>query len=330
MRTFPALCMAVAGLFVATPIAAQPIPASVVAYGRVVPGEQIMALTLPYFQAGPQVVAKLTVAEGDRVTAGQILALSSNHEIAAANLVQAQAHEAGMAARVALVREGAKPEDVAAQAALVASEEFDVTQAREQRDRSAALHRTLNVSEAQWKNDAERLGSLENRLLQARRTLESMQHPRPNDIVVAEANQGEAKAAVALAQASLALTELRAPSAGQILKILAYPGEQPGERGVLLFGNTKIMQIRAELDISNIACVRIGAPAQATSPAWSGAIAGKVVRIAPRVDHSSILPASPSASVDRRVVEVMVRLDHPEIVASLSGAEAIVTIAASP
>lgn len=305
-------------------------PARVVAYGRVLPGEQVMALTLPWYQAAPQIVGKLAVAEGDHVREGQILASSSNHDIAVANLTQAQAHVTGMAARLALVEEGAKPEDVAAQEAQVASEEFDVAQAREQRDRSAALHRTLNVSEAQWRNDAERLGSLESKLLMARHTLDSMRHPRPNDIVVAQANLAEAKAAVCLAEASLALTELRAPTDGQVLKILTYPGEQPTERGVLLFGNTNAMQIRAEVDISAIEQVRLGEAAEATSPAWSGTLAGKVVRIAPRVDHSTILPSSTSGAIDRRVVEVMIRLDHPEAVAGLSGAEAIVTIVATP
>ncbi len=86
-----------------------------------------------------------------------------------------------------------------------------------------------------------------------------MQHPRPTDIVVAEADLAEAKAAVAVAQSSLALTELRAPSDGQILKIVTYAGEQPGDRGVLLFGNTGAMQIKAEVDISELAHVHVGA-----------------------------------------------------------------------
>lgn len=305
-------------------------PASVVAYGRVVPGERSMAITLPFFQGGPQVVAKLTVKVGDWVAAGQVLAQSANYDVAAASLAQAEAREAAVGARLEVVREGAKPEDIAAQAALVASEEYDARQARQQFGRSSVLHRHDDVPAAQWKDDAARLGSLENKLAASRHTLQSMRHPRPEDIAAAEADLADAKAAVAFARASLALTELRAPFAGRILKIVSYPGEQVGDRGVLLFGATDDMQIKAEIDISDVAHVHVGASVEATAPAWTGAITGKVVRIAPRVDHSAIVPPSTFTSVDRRVVDVTVRLDHPKIVQGLSGAEATVTIAASP
>lgn len=330
MRTSSILCLILVALLTVCPALAQTAPSSVVAYGRVVPGEQIMALTLPYFQSAPQVVAKLLVSVGDAVTADQVLAVSDKHATALANVEETQAHVAALTARLALVREGAKPEDVAAQADLVASQEYDVTQARQQLERSTALHQRSDVSEAQWLNDTARLGSLENQLAMNRHKLSSMQHPRPNDIAEAQADLDEAKAAVSIAQASLALTELRAPSAGQILKIVTYPGEQPGDRGVILFGDTSNMEIKAELDISDVRYVRVGALAKATAQAWTGALTGKVARIAPRVDRSSILPPSTFASVDRRVVEVTVKLDHPERAAALSGAEAIVMIATSP
>ena len=163
-----------------------------------------MALTLPYFQGAPQLVAKLMVRENDQVTAGQLLALASNHDVAAASLAQADAHAAAVAARLTLVREGAKPEDIAAQAALVASEQFDVTQGRQQLARSAALREHDAVSEMEWQNDTARLGSLEAKVVMSLHTLDSMKLPRPTDIVVAEADLAEAKAAVTVAQSSLA------------------------------------------------------------------------------------------------------------------------------
>jgi HlyD family secretion protein len=330
MRLASLPCVLFASLLATSPASAASLPNSAVAYGRVVPGEQIMSITLPYFQAAPQLVAKLAINEGDRVTAGQALALSSNNEIAAASLAQAEAHEKTLEARLTLVTEGAKPEDVAAQAALVASQEYDLSKAREHLHRSAALHDNHIVSEATWLDDSADVGSLENKLAMSKHTLESMRHPRPTDILVAESDLAEAKAAVAQARALLALTELRAPCDGQVLKITAFPGEQPGDRGVLLFGDTSHMQIKAELDIGDIARVHVGALAEATSPAWAGEITGKVIRIAPHVDHSVMIPHSAFAPVDRRIVEVTVALDHPETVATLSGAEATVTIAAAP
>jgi multidrug efflux pump subunit AcrA (membrane-fusion protein) len=93
--------------------------ANIVAYGRIVPGEGAVAITLPYFQAGPQLVAALTVKVGDKVAAGQVLALSANHDAAAASVAQAKAHADAVAAQLEVVREGAKPEDTAAQAAVL-------------------------------------------------------------------------------------------------------------------------------------------------------------------------------------------------------------------
>ncbi|PSB57228.1 HlyD family secretion protein, partial [filamentous cyanobacterium CCP1] len=74
-------------------------------------------------------------------------------------------------------------------------------------------------------------------------------------------------------------------------------------------GQTHQMNVIAEvyeLDINN---VQVGQRATMTSHAFSGELHGTVTRTGLQINPQNILSTDPAADVDRRIVEVKIRLD---------------------
>ena len=90
-------------------------PDGVACLGHLIPGEGVIEIGAPYsLGGGPGVVAELRVRRGDRVQAGQILAVLRNYRMASAAAAAAAAQVKVAEAALAQVRAGAKPDDIAA------------------------------------------------------------------------------------------------------------------------------------------------------------------------------------------------------------------------
>jgi HlyD family secretion protein len=131
---------------------------------------------------------------------------------------------------------------------------------------------------------------------------------------------------VLAARARLALSSIRSPSAGQVLAIHAREGERIGPQGLLELGRTDRMYVVAEVYETDIGNVQVGQAAIARSPALKNPAAGKVERIGHLVARNDALGLDPIARTDSRVVEVFIRLDDPERVASLTNLQVNVEI----
>jgi HlyD family secretion protein len=116
---------------------------------------------------------------------------------------------------------------------------------------------------------------------------------------------------VALADARVERTILRAPCAGTILEILARPGERVDQQPALRLGDTSTIYIVAEVYETDILQVEPGQRAQATSPALTQPLTGTVERIGRMVGRNRILSIDPAAAADARVIRVWIRLDSP-------------------
>ena len=298
----------------------------VVAYGRVVPGESIVTVAVPYYQSAPQVVLTLSVKEGDRVEKGQTLSTTNNRPIALADLARAEATVQVKKQQLQLVEEGMEADEISAQEALTRSLEAEAIEAAKRSERLKQLFERKAAPQQDWDEAIARSGSLDAKFAMAKYQLAAMRYIRPADITSAQAAVAEAEAAVQQAKAMLATTEVAAPFPGQVLKILSYPGERVDEKGLLQLGNIDAMQIKAEIYVSDASGVRPGDKAKIKSEAWQGDLTGTVLRIAPMVERSYLSPPSSLSSVDRRVVEATIALDEPSKAAAWSGAEATVYI----
>ncbi|MEO6027809.1 MAG: HlyD family efflux transporter periplasmic adaptor subunit [Candidatus Binatia bacterium] len=135
-----------------------------------------------------------------------------------------------------------------------------------------------------------------------------------------------AAAEVALAEAELALAMVRAPVAGQVLKVHARAGEKVGPDGIAELGRTDPMYVVAEVYETDVGRVRLGQRATVSSPALDGVLEGTVERVGLMVGRKDVLGNDPVDEADARVVEVEVRLDDGARVAALTHLQVEVAI----
>jgi len=121
----------------------------------------------------------------------------------------------------------------------------------------------------------------------------------------------QVRAQLAKVQTDLILSELRAPIAGTVLRVIARPGERPGDEGILELGATDRMEAVAEVYESDINRVRVGQLARLISEngGFEGNLSARVVRITPQVRQRQVLSTDPTGDADARVVDVRLAID---------------------
>lgn len=135
-----------------------------------------------------------------------------------------------------------------------------------------------------------------------------------------------AKADLARAEADLELTQVRAPTSGEVIEVYTRRGERVGPDGILEIGRTNNMYAVAEVYETDIVHVKPGQKAQIESPALPKPLHGTVERIGRRVGKLDLLSTDPTARTDARVVEVEIRLDDSKAVAGLTNLQVTVEI----
>jgi HlyD family secretion protein len=292
-------------------------------------------------------VAKLLVNEGDKVKTGQVIAILDNHQNLLASLKLATEQVKVAQANLAQVKAGAKRGELEAQKATIEGLDAEMQgQLTAQKQTIARLQAQLNTAKAEYERydklfadgaiaasqlDSKQLAmkSAQQELLEAKAnrdrieattirqikaaeaTLEKMAEVRPTDVQAARAEIDKARANVAKVQADLELAYIRAPKNGQILKIHTRAGETVGNRGIVALGQTDRMNVIAEIYELDVGKVRVGQKATITSNVFSGKLYGKVAQIGLQVNPQDVLTTDPTADVNRRIVEVKIRL-NPE------------------
>jgi len=139
-----------------------------------------------------------------------------------------------------------------------------------------------------------------------------------------------ARARLQRARAELDRYLVRAPFAGQVMRIHTQPGERVGEEGILELGATHRMVTIAEVYETDIPRVRLGQRATVTSPVFPHPMTGRVGHIWPLVAKQDALGTDPAARKDARIVEVEIWLDESDLVSSLSLLQVTVEIQPEP
>jgi HlyD family secretion protein len=317
---------------------------AVSALGRLEPEGEVVRIAAPS-TLGTARVIRLNVAEGQQVMEGQVLAVLDGYDRAFADLVRTQSQAQESERRLAQVLAGAKSGDIAAQRQNVLAAEANVRAAEAnvqrlraelevaERDRRRydRLLQDGAVSATQRDSFVVRADSLAQQLRQAEQVvvqsrqqqqqavsiLDSISEVRPTDVALAESQLATAIAAVQRAEADVELTQVRAPKAGQILKVHAKKGELVSQAdGVAEMGNTAQMFVVAEVYETDVGRVQRGQKALITSDGrasegggtFSGELQGTVTQVGLRVAKNDVLGTDPATRTDVRVVEVRIRL----------------------
>jgi ABC exporter DevB family membrane fusion protein len=355
-------------------------PKAVAALGYVEPAGEVIKISAPAVVEGAR-IDKLLVKQGDRVEAGQVLAVLDSRDRLQAALEQAENQVRIAKSRLAQVKAGAKQGDIIAQnarfegvraelegqittqkatiASLTAQlqgektaqyatierlkAEFNNAQkdcqryhylsqqgavSDQDRDRFCLIAQTskeslreananlnLIVTTLAAKIDEARanlertVATLDKKIKENQATFDSVAEVRPVDVQVAQSELMAAQSAVKKAKADLDLASVKAPQAGQILKIHTWTGELIGDQGILDLGQTSQMYVNSEVYETDVSRVKLGQRAKITTDGMIGELRGTVAEIGLQIGKKDVLGTDPVADADARVVEVKIRLD---------------------
>jgi len=282
---------------------------SVAALGFVEPEDGVVRLSGALATDGAA-VAELRVREGDKVTAGQVIAVLHNHNRLEAALRRAEAQVGVAKARLALAKAGASQGAIEARRAVVDRLTIQVENAAQECERANVLIQRNTVSEAVRDERCLDEQVLRRQLIEADAALNDVMEVRDVDIAVAEAELKDAEAALDQAEADYQRSLVRAPTNGQILKVHTKAGEAIGPRGIVELGQTAQMWVRAEVYETDIGRVGVGQQAAISSDGFEGTLRGSVAEIGLMVAKNEIVDVDPAADVDARVVDVRIKLDE--------------------
>ena len=303
------------------------------AWGRLAPRGAVRALAAPSSADGVR-IARLNVTEGQRVVEGEVIAVLDSHERRDAAVVHARSLLALAEAKLEQVRSPSKPSELEAQEALIARHGHELAQAEADLKREDALSQRQAGVQSMLEQTRLKWNQAVQTKRQAEAQLVSLKTPRPTDVLVAERQMDEARAALKQAEADLALTEIRSPSAATVLRVHTRAGEKVGDKGVVEIGDIDQMFAIAEVYEADLARLAVGQSARVRIPTLKIEVQGHVERLGYVVQRKDVFNIDPVADTDARVVEVWVKLapDVPQAVRQLSNArvEVIIDVSETP
>lgn len=338
----------------------------IVAQGRIEPAAGVLQVGAPI----NEIVSDLRVKEGDWVKQGDMIAYLKTYQERQSELEQAQQDlriaqtrlhaetefsQAQLKERQVDVVQAPLTQDreISAQKALIGQlkSEKRLADLELQRYQSlvaqgAAPRRELDQRQAQ-------VEQLSQQMLQAEENLTGLILIRDRELanIKAQVNTAQvntdriransdikaAQEAIKLAKIRVDNSIIRSPKSGRVLRIVTKAGETIGDNGqgqgiLVTLGNTKQMQVIAEVNEADINQVRVGQQATLISrnKAFPGELKGTVKEIGQLIFKNNVLNDDPSALRDARVVEVKVDILDSDVVAKLTNLQVEVKISLPP
>ncbi|MCC5637282.1 ABC exporter membrane fusion protein [Nostoc sp. CHAB 5844] len=317
---------------------------TVTALGRIEPKGKVIKLSASTSTEVSR-VEQLLINEGDKVKAGQIIAILDNRDRLEAAFKEAQEQVKVAQANLNRTQAGAKRGEIAAQTAKIASIEAErhgniasqaATVARWQAEvRNAVIEdkryqvlyqegaisvsqrdsKRLNLETAQ-KNLQEAQAQLkriqaasQQQIKEATATLDQITEVPKVDVEVAQAEVNRAIAAMNQAKVNLQPAYVRSLQDGQVFEIHTQPGELISNDGIADIGQTSQMYVVAEVYESDIGKVSPGQTVQIVGDFLPIELQGTVERKGLQVRRQNLVNTDPMSNIDNRVVEVHIRLD---------------------
>ncbi|WP_251960460.1 ABC exporter membrane fusion protein [Nostoc commune] len=318
---------------------------TVTALGRLEPKGKVIKLSAAVSPEGSR-VEKLLVKEGDRVKAGQVIAILNSRDRLEAALKEAQEQVKVAQANLNRTQAGAKRGEIAAQKAAIARLEAErqgdinaqvatierfqaeVRNAQAENERYQQLYQQGAISASQrdskrlnWETAQKSLQEAQAQLNRIQSTsqqqvkeatakLDEIAEVRGVDVAAVQAEINRAVAAMNLAKANLKQAEVRSPQNGQVFEIHTHPGELVSNDGIADIGQTNQMYVIAEVYESDIGKVHSGQQVRVFGDYLPIELQGIVDRKGLQVRRQNVINTDPVSNIDNRVVEVHIRLDE--------------------
>lgn len=266
-------------------------------------------------------LAEVRVEEGQRVAAGEVLAVVENAE----HLARVQQAEASLKLQQAALKRvlnGPRAAERREVRAAVEEANAVLAQASAELQRQEALTRAGHASRQAFDRAQREFQVAKARLEAASHRRDTVDAAaRTDDVEVAEAQVALAEGRLAELRAAYDRTFVRSPVTGLVLRIERRVGEMVSENvetPIVSVGDDSVLRVRTEVDEADIARLKLGQPAYVTAPAYGDIrFAGHVTRIGSMMGRKSIRTEQPAERVDTRVLEVMVDLDTRDLPSGL-------------
>ncbi|MFS0513831.1 ABC exporter membrane fusion protein [Nostoc sp. UIC 10607] len=334
-----------ANLEIQVPATQLPQLKTVTALGWIEPEGKVIKLSAAVSTEGSR-VEKLLVKEGDRVKAGQVIAILNSHDRLQAELKEAHEQVKVAQANLNRIQAGAKRGEIAAQKAAIARLEAErqgnintqvatierfqaeVRNAQAEDERYQQLYQKGAISASQRDNKRLSLETAQKSLQEAQAqlnrtqstsqqqvkeataTLDEIAEIRGVDVEAAQAEINRAVAAMNLAKVNLKQAEVRSPQNGQVFEIHTHPGELVSNDGIADIGQTSQMYVIAEVYESDIGKVHSGQQVRVLGDYLPIELQGIVDHKGLQVRRQNVINTDPVSNIDNRVVEVHIRLDE--------------------
>jgi multidrug efflux pump subunit AcrA (membrane-fusion protein) len=254
------------------------------------------------------VVEEVLVREGQWVEAGQPVALLSGRA-PSRNLEAAQGQVERIQAELAILRRGAKPEQIDRVRAGVRKAQAGVSWSKPRADRMARLFEAGMISERDYENALMQRDLDAARLQKALADLDLIKSaPQPDRVRALEADQEALQALADDYTADLQSTTLTSPIAGRVVTpdVEGISGMylKPGQRDrVMDIEDARTVRAEVEVSEEEVADVRPGAPVRLVSWTWHDTpIEGRVVSIA--LVAAATSRAAATATFSRQAADV--------------------------
>jgi HlyD family secretion protein len=188
------------------------------------------------------------------------------------------------------------------------------TGARIELDYALSGRRNGTVTERTLRNARRRLEEADDRVGRARvKVAKAQADPDLPAPTPAEAAVSEARAQVAIAEALLDKTRVRAPRSGRVLILRAKTGEMVApspQQPLVVIGDMSGLQVTAEVDEADVAKIEVGQRAYVTSISYPDRkFDGKVAKVAPALARPEIMQRGARRPTDVEVLEVTIDLE---------------------
>jgi HlyD family secretion protein len=270
--------------------------------------------TISLGAAADGVIKAVFVTEGQRVTAGTVLAEIDCGDLEA-EIDQARAEaESARQSRIRLLR-GHRDEEREAAAQNTAAAQSVLNQSQEHYERMDNLYKTDSVARdllEQTKRDYE-VAQANYQMYRAEQDLVDAD-PLPEEKSKADSDVAAAEKNVNATMEKLRKCAVRAPFSGTVLKSMARVGEAYSTllpRPLFSFTNDSGRRVKAEIDEWDVGKVKLGERAIVSADGFPGRqFDGRVIEMAHTMGRKSVLSGDPAEKADRDVLEVTIELDQ--------------------
>jgi HlyD family secretion protein len=259
------------------------------------------------------VIGKMLVEENDIVRADQPIAIVENSE-QSSRLAAARAQLTEARAQLEKAINGARPEERREAEDNLAQIDADLNMANLDFARKEPLVKSGATTQATLDQSTATLRAIKARRAAAAERLAVIQAgTRHEDIAAARAVVARLEAETGLAQALLDKTIVRSPIDGVILRRQRNAGEAVTNidpTPIAIVGDLSRLRVRAEVDETDIAHVRLGQRVEVTADAYPGQrFNGQVARIAQRLGEKQVNTGRPAERADMKVMQALIDLD---------------------